>query len=103
MTGEPKIYVDFTIRDPEGRFFVASLRRFPTAPSLGDTFVATDHEEFDGIECQILAIDHEAGRVYHRPVDPRSVPGTIERSAAAAVEESRGIAATDVRPPVLAR
>lgn len=76
MSGTPKIFVDFSIRDPEGRFYVASLHRFDHRPVLRERFIATDFEDFDDIECEVLAIDHPRGRVYHRPVDPSTVPGT---------------------------
>lgn len=70
------IYVDFSVRDPAGRLYLASMDRFAGGVTLGDRFIGTDFEEFE-VECEVLAIDHTAGRVYHRPVRPWEVPGTF--------------------------
>ncbi len=72
-----RIYVDFSVRDPEGRFYTAQLDRFNAPIDLGDRFIGTDLDEFE-VECEILAIDYRAGQVYHRPVRPADVPGTYE-------------------------
>lgn len=76
MSGPQKIYVDFSARDLDGRRYRASLSSFPRRPGLRDRFIATDYDEFDGIECEVVGVDVERGWVYHRPVDPASVPGT---------------------------
>lgn len=69
------IYVDFSLRDPAGRLYVARKRQFTAGVALGDRFIGTDHDEFT-VECEVLAIDHLAERIYHRPVRPWEVPGT---------------------------
>jgi hypothetical protein len=83
MAGRQKIYVDFTIRDPDGRLYVARLEEFSPPPELGLVFTATDFDEFD-VECQVVAIDHDNGRVLHRPVDTAAVPGTAALGDSAA-------------------
>lgn len=78
MNSASMIYVDFSIRDLDGRIYVARLDDFDHTPDLGERFSATDHEEFIGVECMVIAIDRTSGRVYHRPVDPSEVPGSYE-------------------------
>jgi hypothetical protein len=73
-----KVYIDFSLRDPEGRLYLASKDRFPSGVSLADRFIGTDFDEFE-VECEVMAIDHATGRVFHRPVRPWEVPGTYER------------------------
>lgn len=68
--------MDFSARDLDGRRYRASLSSFPRRPQLRDRFIATDYDEFDAIECEIVGVDVERGWVYHRPVDPAAVPGT---------------------------
>ena len=70
-----EVYVDFSLRDPAGRLYLAAKGRFPDGVSLGDRFIGTDFDEFE-VECEVLAIDHANGRIYHRPVRPWEVPGT---------------------------
>lgn len=70
-----KVYVDFSRRDPAGRLYLANLDRLPMA-ALGQRFIGTDYDEFE-VECEVLAIDHAAGDLYHRPVRPWEVPGTF--------------------------
>lgn len=100
MPGQPKIYVDFNTHGPDSRFYVASMHRFDHRPALRERFLATDFEDFDGVECEIIAIDHVGGIVYHRPVDPSEVPGTFEAPAPA--KESTGLDAASVREPQFA-
>lgn len=77
MPGLPRIYVNFSTRDPEGRFYVARLSRFSDPVRLSQPFIGTDFDQFE-VECVVLAIDYVHGRVYHRPVRPSEVPGTYE-------------------------
>ena len=85
----PKIYVDFSTRDPKGRLYLARLSRFPQPVALFDRFIGTDFEDFE-VECEVLAIDHVRGRVFHRPVDPSEVPGTFQPSDAGTESPSFG-------------
>lgn len=71
------IFVDFSRRDLEGRFYLVRLGAFDHKPKLGEEFVATDLEEFVGIRCEVLGVDLRHGRVYYRPVNPADVPGTV--------------------------
>lgn len=75
MPALPTIYVDFNIRDPDGRLYSAQLGRFPPDVALYQHFIGTDYDEFT-VECEVLAIDRVHGKVLHRPVDPSDVPGT---------------------------
>lgn len=87
MSGLQKIYVDFSIRDPDGRFYRASLKDFAGEPQLADEFIGTDFDEFE-VVCEIVAIDRLGNRVYHRPVDPSAVPGSAPRLAPVAHDTS---------------
>lgn len=94
MSGPQKIYVDFSARDLDGRRYRASLSGFPRRPGLRDRFIATDYDEFDGIECEVVGVDIEGKWVYHRPVNPAAVPGTAPMpvpspAAAHPVEQDR--------------
>lgn len=75
MTGRQKIYVDFTVRDPEGRYYAAQRSAFSPLPQLGLVFVATDFDEFE-VECEVVAIQYDMDRVFLRPVDAEAVPGS---------------------------
>ena len=85
MSGPQMIYVDFSVRDPDGRFYVAQLDDFSAPPRLGDTFVGTDFDEFE-VECRVVAILYDRRQVLHRPVDAAAVPGTALKSVSATVE-----------------
>ena len=61
------VYVDFSVRSPDAEVYVAALRDFPEPPSVGSTFIGTDHDEFT-VECRVLRVDEAEGRVYHRPI-----------------------------------
>lgn len=86
MPGPQTIYVDFTVRDPEGRFYLARIEQFNPAPQLGLTFIGTDYDEFE-VECEVLAIFYYSGEVWVRPVDPATVPGTAAHPQAATANE----------------
>lgn len=102
MSGIQKIYVDFSVRDPDGRLYVARLSEFDEPPPLGSVFVGTDLDEFE-VECRVLAVDRTGGVVYHRPVDATEVPGTWEESEmAAGHEQSPALDASQVREPQVA-
>lgn len=93
MSGDPSIFVDFSRRDLEGRFYLVRLGAFDHKPELGEEFIATDLEEFDGIRCEVLGVDLRDGRVYYRPMNPTDVPGTAPRSdeAGATVDQPAGV------------
>lgn len=75
MPGPQRIYVDFTVRDPEGRFYVARVDQFSPKPELELAFIGTDFDEFE-VSCEVLAIFHDEGVVLVRPLDAAAVPGT---------------------------
>lgn len=101
MDGRPKIYVDFSVRDPEGRFYTARLADFETPPALDSIFVGTDLDEFE-VECRVLAVDHQSGRVYHRPTNASEVPGTSpDEKSADGPDHQPGIDASHASEPVL--
>jgi len=101
MGGQPKIYVDFSVRDPEGRFYSARLADFDQPPALSSTFVGTDLDEFE-VECIVLAIDHRASRVYHRPVRAAEVPGTHpDEATVGGHAEGAGLNVSSASEPVL--
>lgn len=101
MGGRPKIYVDFSVRDPEGRFYTARLADFEAPPALDSIFAGTDRDEFD-VECRVLAVDHQVGRVYHRPTNASEVPGTSpDEEPAHGLDRQPGIDASHAGEPVL--
>ncbi len=101
MSGPQKIYVDFSARDLDGRRYRASLSSFPQRPRLRDRFTATDYDEFDGIECEVVGVDVERGWVYHRPVDPAAVPGTAPISPPPSPAAVAPVEQEVVRPELL--
>jgi hypothetical protein len=96
MPGLQKIYVDFSVRDPDGRFYVARTTQFSGPPGLGMKFVGTDFDEFE-VECEVFAIFYRIGQVWVRPVDADAVPGTapLPRSTASVPQEAFGVAAEE--------
>lgn len=87
MPGLPKIYVDFTVRDPDGRFYAARIDQFVSKPELGIRFIGTDLDEFE-VECEVLAVFYDTGQVLIRPCDAAAVPGTAPLPRTATVTQA---------------
>ena len=103
MSGLQKIYVDFTVRDPDGRFYLARAGQFSAPPQLGMTFVGTDFDEFE-VECEVLAVFYRTGQIWVRPVEADAVPGTAQLLDAktSAPATILGVAAEDATGEVVA-
>lgn len=102
MTGQQRIYVDFSVRSLNGRVYRARLKDFVERPALGSTFIGTDLDEFE-VECRVLAADYASGVLYHRPVDATQVPGTIEPAMSGHREQPPAVDVSRVREPELIR
>lgn len=82
--------MDFTVRDPDGRFYQARVDQFSPAPELGLLFVGTDFDEFE-VECEVVAIFYNEATVLVRPVEVAAVPGTAGVVDAATVQPQRAL------------
>lgn len=103
MSGLQKIYVDFTVRDPDGRFYLARASQFSAPPQLGMAFVGTDFDEFE-VECEVLGIIYRTGMIWFRPVEADAVPGTAQllHETTSAPETTLGVAAEDATGKLVA-